>query len=1098
MIVFGAGTSIALTPKSRKALSWKDLVRSALSYSFDRGLLSQEQLDRNRGALSSNDIDDLLGVAEFSSRKLQAPNGHNYARWMQEEFRHWKPEDGGMVNALRSLESRRLPIATLNYDTTVETATGLSAIDFSDKTSVMQWARGELRGVLHLHGVWTNPPGCVFGIRDYHEALSDQVRDLLQRYLSTLNRLLFVGCGDTFSDPNFTNLIQWLRTNLGSSMPRHYALVRESEVQQKLSDPAWRDFVEPLSYGPTHEDLPGFLLSCFPTLESSTKPTRQSRAAAGRASHVLDAYRNFLIRDCGEMTIEGVRADIDTAGRKFNLEKLFVPIETLAIQPAISKLDPQWETKLEKWKQANKDPVPFSQVFGSKKRISLLALPGGGKTLLLKRLAVAYSSKARRTASDDELPDLDLIPLIIRCREWKEHIRKPIQSMIKSLADIVGDASLDGLLEAFEAPLKSGNVLLLIDGLDEIHDDGDRLVFVENLEKFIAMYPEIRVIVTSREAGFDLVAPTLGRFCEKYRISPLNEKAIKSLCSYWHNLMSSNPKEAQEETELTASQILGSDSLRRLAENPLLLTMLLVVKHGAGKLPPDRVSLYERAVEVLLDSWNIKGHAPLNPKEAVPQLSCLAFEMLRQGKQTATEQEIVDIIAAARNKLPLIGRYAKDSPDEFLKRVELRSSLLLEGGHKLEDGKAVPFYQFRHLTFQEYLAAAAVVNGQMISVDPSSSPVVSFGDNLLSSEWKEVVPMTAVLLGRRSKPLLEYILRLASKELSKISKRDASLNDSAVSNGRPASNRLMQAMMEEAEFSPAIVQECANIVVTHLIGSYGQDSTIRTLARGPYSPELLTAAINVALGKPLGAHWEAINTAALFYVESRDSTYWTGSSSLPELFEGLESGDETIVLGTILGIGGSFISHRGQSVAANDRRIYDLLEVQLLKTSWLGRHSAAWAWGYWRHLKFNNDEPLPEPSKTTIKCIVDGFFQDQEAKTSSFGAAASTLYGLGRNEVEYSINQKQKLILKSRSSDRSFLDGAIRIAFAIKGAFTDDELRENISQIPDDAVRYKENLDILRALGIHEPPNRKRKATKRRQGAKGSLTNKELSEISEL
>lgn len=890
-----------------------------------------------------------------------------------------------------------------------------------------------------------------------------------------MNRLLFVGCGDTFSDPNFTNLIDWLRENMGANMPRHYALVRESEVQAKLSDPAWRDFVEPLSYGANYDDLPGFLLRCFPTLEASTKPTRLSRAAAGKASHVLDAYRNFLIRDCGEMTIEGVRADIDTAGRKFNLEKLFVPIETVAVTPTISKLDPQWETKLEKWKQENSEPVPFAKLFADKKRISLLALPGGGKTLLLKRLAVAYSSKTRRTAGDDELPDIDLVPLIIRCREWKEHIKKPIQSMIKSLADIVGDASLDGLLEAFEAPLKAGNVLLLLDGLDEIHDDGDRLVFVENLEKFITTYPDIRVVITSREAGFDLVAPTLSRFCEKHRISPLNENAIISLCSHWHTLMAANAKEAHDEAELTASQVLGSPSLRRLAENPLLLTMLLVVKHGAGKLPPDRVSLYERAVEILLDSWNIKGHAALNPKEAVPQLSCLAFEMLRQGKQTATEQEIVDIITAAREKLPLIGRYAKDSPDEFLKRVELRSSLLLEGGHKLEDGKAVPFYQFRHLTFQEYLAAAAVVNGQMVSVDPSSSPIVSFGDNLLSSEWKEVVPMTAVLLGRRSQPLLEHLLRLALKELSKPSRRNENLNVSTSANGRrPASSRLLQAMIEEAEFATSIVQECADVVVAHLQGHYGQDSTIRTLAKGPYSPELLKASMKLVLYDPAGAQWEAINTAALFLAESKDSNYWTEASSLPELLEDLQSGDDTKIIGAVLAVGGSFINYRGASVAANEPRVYDALELQMHRTSWPGKDPAAWAWGYWRHI--NKAKTLPIPSEATIRCVIEGFFRDSEAKTSSFGAAASTFYGITRNSVDYDLTSRQKAILKKHFASAAHLEGAIRIAFVVKGAFSDNELKSMLKDLPGPSIRHREESDIFEALGMEAPRTKAKKA----------------------
>ena len=40
--------------------------------------------------------------------------------------------------------------------------------------------------------------------------------------------------------------------------------------------------------------------------------------------------------------------------------------------------------------------------------VALLALPGGGKSLLLKRLAVAYADSARRKQSDDNLPDLDV------------------------------------------------------------------------------------------------------------------------------------------------------------------------------------------------------------------------------------------------------------------------------------------------------------------------------------------------------------------------------------------------------------------------------------------------------------------------------------------------------------------------------------------------------------------------------------------------------------------------------------------------------------------------------------------------------------------
>ena len=254
-------------------------------------------------------------------------------------------------------------------------------------------------------------------------------------------------------------------------------------------------------------------------------------------------------------------------------------------------------------------------------------------------------------------------------------------------------------------PVKRGRVLLLVDGLDEIYNDADRSTFVEHLEAFLGEYKLVRLVVTSREAGFSLVAPCLARFCERWRVAPLEEDAVTALCGHWQRLMSGeSPKAAAEGRELARS-LLENNSLRRLAENPLLLTMLLVVKHGAGRLPPDRVSLYGRAVEVLLDTWNIKGHEALNLKEAIPQLAFIAFQMMRVGKQTATEKELLSLLEEAHEKIPQIRRYSTDTPDRFIKRVELRSSLIIEAGHQMEAGRAVPFYQFRHLTFQEDLAA---------------------------------------------------------------------------------------------------------------------------------------------------------------------------------------------------------------------------------------------------------------------------------------------------------------------------------------------------------------------------------------------------------
>ena len=579
------------------------------------------------------------------------------------------------------------------------------------------------------------------------------------------------------------------------------------------------------------------------------------------------------------MTIEGVRADMDTAQRRFDLERLFVPLQVLPSPPDIPESDPQRDHKLLKWQEENKDSRPFGEVFAKHERLALLALPGGGKTLLLKRLAVAYADIARRGASSDALPDLDLTPVLIRCREWREHIHKPVHTLLKNISDITGQPGLIGLGDALIPLFKAGRVLLLVDGLDEIHDDGLRSTFVEHLEGFLADNSLTRLVVTSREAGFSLVAPSLARFCDRWRVAPLDQVAIATLCDHWHRLMTGDSPEALAESKDVAALLIRNESLRRLAENPLLLTMLLVVKHGAGRLPPDRVSLYGRAVEVLLDTWNIKGHDPLNLKEAVPQLAFVAFQLMRAGKQTATETELLKLLEEAREKVPQIRRYAKDNPQKFLKRVELRSSLLVEGGRQAEGVGTVPFYQFRHLTFQEYLAAVAAVEGHYMEYDKEDSVLTPLERYLTAEEWKEVIPMSAVLARKQAEPLMGALvstglqLRQRLDNSQHVAGQEEWLNYPSKLPAPIA--RILQCLVEEAEAAPETLIGALQLVAFFARGCRSENDWL-ALSRGPYGEELLHQAW--LLYSPMDWPYEAWlrNTCASLAARRRQDSYWGG------------------------------------------------------------------------------------------------------------------------------------------------------------------------------------------------------------------------------
>lgn len=1049
VVVFGTGSSIALTEGRFPQLSWRGLIQDGFAYALEKGKMSSAQVAAWSELLDSNDMDELLGSAEFVGRKLEGPIGILYARWLERAFAKVCSSSERMSSAIRAVVQIGTPIATLNFDTLLEEVTDLTSLHMNDPRGIIEWMQRDRAGVFHLHGVWSQPDTCVLGIRDYHAAINDDARQLIQRALASFSKLLFVGCGDTFADPNFSALVQWLRKTLGGASIEHYALVSKPELSKRNEDPTWHGFLQPICYGGSHEDLPTWLAECFGTLKGTSANFARAKKAGARADNdAIRDYLDFLLRDCGQMTIEGVRADIDTAQRRFDLERLFVPLKIDPVPPEIPDSDPRREEKLQAWREENPPGQDFGPAFERHRRLALLALPGGGKTLLLKRLAVAYADPSRRSSSTDALPSYDLMPLLIRCREWRGQMHLPIMSIIGSLAVITGVPSLNALGSALLPLLREGRVLLLVDGLDEIHSDSDRALFVESLEKFLNEFPKIHFVVTSREAGFDFIAPVVSQFCTRWRVAPLDDDAIRQLCSYWHKLMVGDTPEVDAEAEEVAERLLETDSLIRLAENPLLLTMLLVVKHGAGRLPPDRVSLYDRAVEVLLDTWNVKGHEALNLKEAVPQLACVAFELMRQGKQTATELQLLEILELARDKVPQIRRYARGTPYEFLKRVELRSSLVLEAGHQLEGARAVPFYQFRHLTFQEYLAAVAAVEGHYLDYSSDATAFTPLQPFLTAEEWKEVVPMAAVLARKQAEPIMASLVAQGEGLREEWLRGNLSINPGSGDRLPSPIARLLQCLIEEAEASPETLSSALRLVVLFACGCLSSDDW-PTLARGPYGEELLQHAFEIYKSRDCPSEAWIRNTVAVLASLRRPRKYWMSLDGGKEIKAQLTLGDDETVMKAVLTVCGLLWGEYGGNppvgLDASD------LEPHFFSPSLDIVHPAIWAWALWRERTGNRGGAVSTAILDRLGKLWLEFEDIDLRKTVGF--AFSTVEALASWKPSFSSEQAQGVaafLQNTHEADR--LDGryayfaAFALAYLSKEVLPEAQLREIASE----------------------------------------------------
>ncbi|MDP5278549.1 SIR2 family protein [Sphingomonas sp. DG1-23] len=1066
VIIAGAGVSIGLTNATKPAPPWRQLISNCLEYAHARGEISDQQLSRWRQTLDSDDIDDLISTAEFAGRKLGSPDGILYARWLQESFESLRSSDNELSKAIKSLHNSGVQICTTNYDNLIEQATDTSSITCKDRSEALSWFRKNNKSILHLHGVWNRPPSCILGVRDYEVAIQEGFRRILQQGLASFKTLLFVGCGDTISDPNFSALVRWAKEVLHASGQTHYALTRDIEVTARLRDPTWHGFIEPISFGAAFDQLGAFLQSLAPSAQ-----IRQAPAAASAKSHdsILKHYREFLLKDCGQMSIEGIKTDFDTAQGKFHLERLFVPLEVARIPPDFPQSDPDREEKLAQWLRKHGNSRSFGSILRDERHIALLALPGGGKTLLLKRLAVAYADPTRRTDSNDALPKLDVIPLMIRCREWREHIRKPLETILKNMDIVTGKSDFSQLYDAILPHLRTGNVLVLIDGLDEIHDDGDRQTFVENLEKFVDEFPNIRTITTSREAGFSLVAPNISRFCSRWRIEPLSEGSIRLLVEYWQLLMGGEDPDSAREAKDIWETLRDSAPLSRLAENPLLLTMLLVVKNSAGRLPVNRVNLYERAVEVLLDTWNIKGHKSLDIKESIPQLSCVAFEMLVQGKQTATKKEILSILDSARDNVSQIKRYAKDTPAEFLKRVEIRSSLLVEAGHSLEDGRIVPFYQFRHLTFQEYLAAVAAAEGNFLEYKQGDSVLIPLAPFLSSERWKEVIPMAAVLSRKQAEPLVAALVDIGSNLLA--TAQDESGDLTMDSETLPDSiGKIFQCLFEEAECSSETLVSALQLIALSARGAHGAENW-RAFVRGPYGAELLHQSWLTFDSQGGINKYVLRNTLSNFAALRKDVESWLDEANVSQIRLDLHSNSEeliTIAASTICGI---YSSETADEAIDVTERLWHDLQIAALSKNPATCEVISWVfalYGYW-----SNHEGGRRTTQVSV-AVLDRMLHGWLVRSSrgelksilSFAIFESAPLDRASWQPMITLDQLSKLGELADNNDEPEFDRYDTAAFLWLSYLTrhlpDAHIRSRLDQISSvDEVRIAEMLAVL-------------------------------------
>lgn len=163
----------------------------------------------------------------------------------------------------------------------------------------------------------------------------------------------------------------------------------------------------------------------------------------------------------------------------------------------------------------------------------------------------------------------------------------------------------------FTCLLQSGHsVILLLDGLDEVPNESERVTVREAIEDLVAGPRDIRVIVTCRAAAYKGRSALGAQFNKIIQVRPLTDKHVEALVRQAYQAVYPTTIETRERQieelfngiknlEDERADRLGKDT-PRLIDSPLLVRMLLLVYLSARRLPEHRAELYMRVTDTLL------------------------------------------------------------------------------------------------------------------------------------------------------------------------------------------------------------------------------------------------------------------------------------------------------------------------------------------------------------------------------------------------------------------------------------------------------------------------------------------------------------------
>ncbi len=471
-------------------------------------------------------------------------------------------------------------------------------------------------------------------------------------------------------------------------------------------------------------------------------PRRGGRrpAATGQVlpATLLRAYRRHLQQRLRYLDLRGIYDAAEPLRPR--LEEMFVPLRVLLWRPSPLLLP------LESVLPWQPDRIGLVEAWRQERRLFLVGEAGSGKSAGLRHLAWTLVREARTP----------LVPVVLRLEEVGTCIAQGWSSgrpfLPAHLLDWLGERLAAGgaplPATALTTAAKSGQLVLLADGLDEVADPELRIAVADLLGRLDRQYPLAGLITSSRPlapGGAGLEPPGW-----RARLVPFDAEQKDDFLRRWAR--HAYERRWREEAKALGAALEAVEESGPLADRPLLLWAITLVYHNRRELPAERAELFRVLVEALLRRRD-RRDLPAEDKRHL--LQELAWSLHEAGGTHDTRARVVESLRTLLGPEPR-ALAAFRGPEHVLELLELQSGLLARTGSK--------GIRFSHLCYQEYLTARRLL-------DHEAEPASALCELVRGAWWQGPATLAVEHLASTARVQAARLLRRVS-ELTSAGKAD--------------------------------------------------------------------------------------------------------------------------------------------------------------------------------------------------------------------------------------------------------------------------------------------------------------------------------------